>query len=132
MFERMWVWITALYTRWTWYFSHWFVVKIVLFHWKRSHTDEKEAGVGPFLKVVKNENVKNEILTRLFKIFQNYLDNSQWMACRCLEPSHIFLSFTLVYFGKTNYERCRYKRIIEIFYLGIQFVVRFGIVMSYI
>ena len=34
MFKRSWVQITALYTGWTWYFSNWFVVKIVLFVWK--------------------------------------------------------------------------------------------------
>ena len=33
-FERSWVWIPAPYTGWTWQFSHWFVVKIVLFVWK--------------------------------------------------------------------------------------------------
>ena len=32
------------------HFSHWFVVKFVLFVWKRSKINEKEAGVGPFKK----------------------------------------------------------------------------------
>ena len=34
MLERSWVRIPVLYTGWTWRFSHWFVVKIVLFVWK--------------------------------------------------------------------------------------------------
>ena len=46
MFARLWVWILAPYTGWTFkYFSHWFVVKIVLFVWK----DQKETWVGSFL-----------------------------------------------------------------------------------
>ena len=40
--RRLWVWIPALYTGWT--FFHIFVIKIVMFVWK----DEKEAGCGPF------------------------------------------------------------------------------------
>ena len=32
------------------HFSHWFVVKIVLFVWKRPKINEKEAGFGPFKK----------------------------------------------------------------------------------
>ena len=48
MFERSQVRILALYTGWTWHFSHWFVVKFVLFVWKRLKINEKEAGFGPF------------------------------------------------------------------------------------
>ena len=39
MFERSWVRIPAQYTGWT--FLHWFVVKIVLFVWKRPKINEK-------------------------------------------------------------------------------------------
>ena len=50
MFERSWVQILAPYTGWTFgHFSHWFVVKTVLFVWK-DEINEKEAGVGPYLK----------------------------------------------------------------------------------
>ena len=48
MFQRPWVWIPAPDTGWTWHFSHSFVVKIVLFVWKRPKINEKEAGDGPF------------------------------------------------------------------------------------
>ena len=34
------------------HFSHWFVVKIVLFVWKDQKINEKEVGVGPFKKTM--------------------------------------------------------------------------------
>ena len=49
MFERSRVWIPAAYIGWTWLFSHWFVVKIVLIVWK-DQNKQKEAGIGPFFK----------------------------------------------------------------------------------
>ena len=47
MFERFWVQILGLCTGWTWHFSHWFVVKIVMFIWKY----QKEAAVCPFKNI---------------------------------------------------------------------------------
>ena len=46
MYERSRVWVPAPYNGGTWHFSHWFVIKIVLFVWK----DRKLARVGPFFK----------------------------------------------------------------------------------
>ena len=49
-FQRSWVWIPAPDTGWIWHFSHWFVVEIILFVWKRPKINEKEAGDSPFKK----------------------------------------------------------------------------------
>ena len=49
MLERSWVRIPAPYTGWT--FGHLFVVKIVCL--KRPKINEKEAGVGPFFKLMR-------------------------------------------------------------------------------
>ena len=40
-------------------FSHWFVVKIVLFVWKTPKINEKEAGDGPFFRRKKNQSLFN-------------------------------------------------------------------------
>ena len=52
MFNRLWVWILALHTGWTFgHFSHWFVVKIVCL--KRPKINKKSGRVGPFKEVKK-------------------------------------------------------------------------------
>ena len=48
MFERSWVCILELYTGWT-FFTLIYCEKIIVCL-KRSKINEKEAGVGPFLK----------------------------------------------------------------------------------
>ena len=51
MFERSWVWIPVLYTGWTFgHFSHWFVVKIVLFVWKDRNKLKRGCGRPIFKK----------------------------------------------------------------------------------
>ena len=42
-------------------FSHWFVVKIVLFVWKRPKINKKEAGDGPFFKKTFTINFSNSM-----------------------------------------------------------------------
>ena len=49
-FQRLWVRIPAPDTDRLDIFSHWFVVKNVLFVYKRPKINEKEAGNGPFKK----------------------------------------------------------------------------------
>ena len=51
MIKRTWVWIPAPYTGWTWHFSHWFVVRIVLFAWKRPKINEKGSWFDPFIEM---------------------------------------------------------------------------------
>ena len=51
MFQRSWVWIPTLYTRWTWHFSHLFVVKIVMMCvWKDGNKWKRGRGWPIFLK----------------------------------------------------------------------------------
>ena len=50
MFWRLWVQIPAPYTGWKWHFAHWFVVKNCIVCLKRPKINEKEAGVGLFIK----------------------------------------------------------------------------------
>ena len=55
MFQRLWIRILAPETGWTLYFSHWFVVKIVLFVWK----DRKNWKSGWGWSIFKKEKFQN-------------------------------------------------------------------------
>ena len=50
MFERLWVQIPAQHTRWTWHSFTLICSKKIIVCLKRPKINEKEAGVGPFLK----------------------------------------------------------------------------------
>ena len=68
-FQRSLVRIPASYTGWTWPFSHWSVVKIVMmFVWK-DQKNEEDAGVGPFFKKIdgKDVNLTKAYLKSIFK-----------------------------------------------------------------
>ena len=60
MFERSQVRILALYTGWTWHFSHWFVILYCLL--KKTKNMLKQAGVGPFLKKERNRRFRNMVI----------------------------------------------------------------------
>ena len=56
MFERSWFQILPLNTGCTWLFLHLFVVKIVLFVWKRPKINERRLGLAHFIKKTHQQN----------------------------------------------------------------------------
>ena len=49
LFQRSWVWIPALYTGWT-FFTHLFIVKILMCVWKDENKLKRGRGLAHFLK----------------------------------------------------------------------------------
>ena len=53
IFESLWVWIPALYTGWTWHFSHWLLFEKTKNKWKRGQ-------VGPLLEKKPKEMIQGK------------------------------------------------------------------------